>query len=103
MIRAALQNTFSNQDNKALLPLTKQDILQPCMKLHPNLRHAELANMLLLDFFARQEFLHFRSHIFLLNFQFRLTLLLTPTTQHWQDKEDELQGTCMVDNKQGKL
>lgn len=59
--------------------------------------------MLMLDYFARQEFSSFCSHIFLLNFQFWLTLLLTPTVQHWQDKEDELLSTCTVDNKQGKL
>lgn len=57
----------------------------------------------MLDYFARQEFSGFCSHIFLLNFQFWLTFLLTPTLQHWQDKEDELQSIYKVDNKQGKL
>lgn len=101
MIRVALQSSFSNWEDKALLPLTKQDM--PCMKLHPNSCHAESANMLMLDYFARQEFSSFCSHIFLLNFQFWLTLLLTPTVQHWQDKEDELQSICTVDNKQREV
>lgn len=55
--------------------------------------------MLMLDCFARQEFLCFFSHFVLLDFQFGLTLLLTPTIKHWQGKEDELQSICKVDKK----
>lgn len=71
------------------------------MKPHPNPCHTELANMLMLDGFVIYKFLGFCSQFFLFNLQFWLTLLLTPTLQHWQDRDNELQTVCAAGSNMG--